>query len=116
AWRIVYLKGARMLRFPYLQVPLQRPAVTLGNSLFRHLPFLDVSVEGPLRSRWVRCRIDTGADDTIFPTWLAQQIGIDLSSAPTGDSRSASGAVVQYHCALVTLRISDGIESCSWQA
>jgi predicted aspartyl protease len=64
----------------------------------------------------LRCRIDTGADDTIFPAWLAQQLGIDLSSAPTADSRTASGAVVQYHCAPVTLRISDGLESCSLSA
>jgi hypothetical protein len=105
-----------MLRFPYVAMPLRRPAVTLGGGLVRHLPLLDVGVDGPTASRVLRCRVDTGADDTIFPEWLAQQIGLDLSVAPVCDGRNASGAAVQYRCVQVTLRISDGIESCSWQA
>jgi hypothetical protein len=43
-------------------------------------------------------------------------IGVDLSNAPAGESRSASGAVVQFPCAQVTIQISDDNESCSWQA
>jgi hypothetical protein len=105
-----------MLRIPYIRVTLHRPAPTLGGVLSRDIPVADVGIEGPQGARVLRCRVDSAADDTIFPLSLAQQIGIDLTGAPVGESQTASGITVSYRCAQVTLRVTDGIESCQWVA
>jgi hypothetical protein len=66
---------------------------------------------------WARdCLLDSGADDTIFPVTAAQALGINLTGAPVGRASQAGGAVIQYPYAAVTLRISDGRESCEWVA
>jgi hypothetical protein len=75
-----------------------------------------VGVQGPSGIRVVPSRLDCGSDDTIFPLWLAARIGLDLTGTPLGESQGVGGTVLTYPCALVTLRISDGKESCVWQA
>ena len=104
-----------MLRFPYVQLTLRRPVPTLAG-MIRHVPVLIVGVAGPSGLTATRFRIDSGADDTILPSSVAAQLGVDLSAAPTAEAESANGAIVRYRCARVTLRISDGIEYCQWDA
>jgi hypothetical protein len=60
--------------------------------------------------------LDTGADDTVFPERIANVIGIDLTSAPTGalEGITAGTAVLRY--AEVTLRVADNHEQREWQA
>lgn len=61
-------------------------------------------------------RLSPGADDTIFPKSVAQQLGLDLSQAPWGESSPVSAALVRYRYATVTLHLSDGVEACTWPA
>ncbi len=105
-----------MLRFPYTRVNLRRPAPSLSGAVIRYLPFLEVGVEGPSGTIVRRMRLDSGADDTILPVLVASQLGIDLNGAPLGQAEAAGGAIITYPCARVTLRISDGVESCVWDA
>jgi hypothetical protein len=102
-----------MLRFAYTPVRLKRPAHTLGGAMMRHLP---VIVEGPKGSWQIDCRVDSGSDDTIFPTYVAARVGLDLTGAPVSDCQAVGGAVIPYQCGRVGLRISDGKEYCIWQA
>ena len=105
-----------MMRFAYRPLSLIRPAPTLGGRLTRYLPVITVGIEGPQNTFPIPCRLDSGSDDTIVPVAVAHQTGIDLSGAPEGESQGVGGNPIRYPCALVTLRISDGVESCSWQA
>src|SRR5947209_8410958 len=59
---------------------------------------------------------DSAADDTVFPLWVAQRVGIDLRNAPTGEGLAVGGATVTYRYVHVMLRISDGRETCVWPA
>ena len=47
---------------------------------------------------------------------LARKLGIDMDGAPQGAAHPVGGTVVPYRYALVTLRLSDGLETCEWQA
>jgi hypothetical protein len=46
----------------------------------------------------------------------AQQLGIDLSRAPIGQSLQAGGLPLTYRYAPVRLHLSDGQETCQWNA
>lgn len=82
----------------------------------RYRPVLAVRLIGPLSSRPYDGCIDTASDDTIFPRSLAQALGIDLTGAPQGPARPASGVVISYLYARVTRRVTDGLEECAWEA
>ena len=76
-----------------------------------------LAVIGPSATTVERGLLDSGADDTVFPDWVATDIGIDLSQAPTGGASgvgSLSAVVLRY--AEVLLRISDGQEFREWPA
>jgi hypothetical protein len=105
-----------MLRFPYRRVTTPLPVPSLGGVSYRHVPLILVGIEGPQGTRALLSRLDCGADDTIFPLWLASLLGIDLSNAPAGAASGVGSAGLVYRYAQVTLRISDGQESCSWSA
>lgn len=105
-----------MLRFAWSPFPLRRPAATLRGAMVRQLPIISTGVEGPLGSFPIDARFDPGSDDTIFPISVAAQAGIDLTGAVLGESAGVGGVRFSYRCAAVTLRISDGKESCIWQA
>ncbi len=61
-------------------------------------------------------RLDTGSDDTVLPERLAGLIGVDLSNAPIGQSRTANMASVTVRYAQITLRMTDGVERREWPA
>src|SRR5437016_14333686 len=104
-----------MLRFPYLPVNLRRPASTLRGGTVRHLPIFSVGVMGPLGLRPIDSRLDSGSDDTVFPLRVARRVGLDLTGSPLAESQSAGGTILRYPCAQVTLRVSDGKETCTWE-
>ena len=59
--------------------------------------------------------LDTGADDTLFLDWIAPQIGIDLTSAPTSSGAGVGMHPLTIRFAEVTLRIADNTEKREWQ-
>jgi hypothetical protein len=60
--------------------------------------------------------IDSAADDTVFPPHWATRLGIDLGSAPSGQAQVVGGSVIQVSFVPVTLLLSDGYETCEWDA
>lgn len=102
--------------FTYMPLPTRRPVPSLGGAMLRYRPIVPVGVSGPLGLRFVDSCVDCGSDDTIFPLSLARKLGIDLAGAPRGESHPVGGAIVPYLYAAVTLRVSDGVETCEWQA
>src|SRR5436189_97971 len=59
---------------------------------------------------------DAAADDTVFPPHWATRLGIDLASAPKGQAQVVGGSVIQVSFAPVSLLLSDGYETCQWDA
>ena len=102
--------------FPYLPLPTKGPVPSLGGALARYRPIVPVRVFGLLGSRIYDGCLDCASDDTIFPLSLARKLGIDLTGAPQGAAHPVGGMIVPYSYAVVTLRLSDGIETYEWQA
>ena len=84
--------------------------------MVRYRPIVPVRLFGPLGSRLFDGCLDCASDDTIFPQSLARKLGIDLSGAAQGEARPVGGLTIPYWYAPVTLRLSDGAETCEWQA
>jgi hypothetical protein len=103
------------MRFKYAQRWVQRPVVPHGGVLYRLRPVVSVIVSGPGGSRITDTLIDSGADDTVFPTRFAGLIGLSLDQAPTGYARGVGGAILPCRYATVELRLSDGAEVFQWR-
>jgi hypothetical protein len=102
------------LTFAYHRLRTRQPIHPLGGVMYRPAALVHVTVFGPAGSSVERGRLDTGADDTVFPVSLAARLGIDLTSAPVGGGRAASGAVIPVRYVNTTLRLTDGIEHAEW--
>lgn len=102
--------------FPYLSLPTSRPIPSLGGARVRYRPILAVQLLAPLASRLFDGSVDCAADDTIFPRALARRLGIDLSQALPGEAQVVGGLSVPFVYCPVTLRVTDGLESCEWSA
>jgi hypothetical protein len=103
------------MRFAYSRFPSTQFVHPLGG-WWRDYPMCDMSVgwNGVFIAHSIV--FDTGSDDSIFPIALAQQLGIDLSNAPTGQAQGVGGGTVTFHYAQVLLRLSDGTEHAEWSA
>ncbi len=104
------------MRFAFQTVPTNRPVDSAEGIRVRHVPIMSVRLLGPLGLFDWDGRVDSGADDTIFPEWIAQRIGVDLTKAPWGESGSVGGSPIRYRYATVTLYLTDQVESCEWKA
>jgi hypothetical protein len=60
--------------------------------------------------------IDSAADDTVFPLRWATRLGLDLGSAPRGQAQGVGGSILQVSFATITLLLTDGYETCEWDA
>jgi hypothetical protein len=105
------------MRFRYDLVPSPQPVASLGGRFVRPRPLVDVSVTGPSSTRLCRALLDSGADDTVFPDWMAAAIGVDLTNVPSVTIRLATaGRTVSVRYVTVTLRMTDGQEMREWPA
>jgi hypothetical protein len=104
------------LRFQYKLVRVPNPAVALGGRWSRPRPLITVTVNGPGSSRVRTGLLDSGADDTVFPESLAADVGLDLSTAPSGEAAAANRGTIQVRYAQVRLRTTDGAEFREWPA
>ena len=104
------------MRFPSLVLPTSRPIPSLTQATVRHRPSVPVRISGPTGSWLMDCSLDCGTDDTIFPRWLADKLGVDLTNAEAGEARPMGTSSVPYCYAKVALRLTDGQEVCEWEA
>lgn len=104
------------LRFPYLQVAMGRPIVSLVGKVHRPRPVIGVSIIGPAGTIPYDGLLDTGADDVLFPEDVASLIGLDLTNAPRGTASAFGKAVIPVRYAEATLRIADNQERREWRA
>ncbi len=84
------------MRVPYLVGRARTPQPSLGGSLLRPRPILAVRVIGPRSSLLRDGLLETGADDTVFPDWVATLVGLDPAKAEARDIGLAGRKPVTY--------------------
>jgi hypothetical protein len=104
------------VKFAYLPLPVRQATPALGGAKARYRPIVPIHILAPLPLPPVDACIDSAADDTVFPPQLATRLGIDPQAAPTGQARGVGGTTVTVTYASVTLLLSDGYETCEWNA
>lgn len=104
------------LRFPYLQVGMGQPIVSLGGRVHRPRPVIGVTILGPAGAVPFDGLLDTGSDDVLFPGSIAALIGIDLTNAPQGTASGSGPGTIPVRYAEATLRIADNQERREWRA
>jgi hypothetical protein len=96
------------MRVDYTRRETSKPIFSLGNVTHRFLPLLQVQILGPAgRYLFSWAKLDCAADDTVFPSWMAARLDIDLTNAPEHEAHAVGGGKVGYRYAEVELRISD---------
>ena len=103
------------MKFAYMPLPVRQtsPAATART---RYRPIVPIHILAPRTLPPLDACIDSAADDTIFPPHLATRLGIDLGAAPKGQAQVVGGSIIQVSFAPVTLLLSDGHETCEWDA
>jgi hypothetical protein len=104
------------LCFAYRRGRSPRPVVSLGGSLQRPRPIVDVTLIGPATSIVRAALLDTGADDTVFTQAEAQLLGLDLSQAPQYTVAGVGSPPYVIAYAPITLRLTNGVEYREWPA
>ena len=104
------------MTFAYLPLPVRQPTPAMGGAAARYRPIIPIHILAPLMLPPVDACIDSAADDSVFPSHLATRLGIDLVAAPKGQARLVGGTVIPVRYASVTLLLSDGYETCEWDA
>ena len=110
-----------MLRLHYKAVALDPskpvpPSLPAGSRV-RWRPFVRIRIIGSNgRSRSSdRALIDSGADDTLFPLFVAQVLGVSLLP-DRGQSHTWRGTRYQLHFGRVHLELTDDISVWRWPA
>lgn len=105
------------MRFPYLEARSRLPIPSLANLLVRPRPIVAFRVRGPAGAQLLDGFLDTGSDDTVFESWVAALIGVDLTQAETRAIQLVGRPQV-IHCryAPVEFSITDGRDTFTWTA
>ena len=104
------------MKFAYLPLPVRQASPAMGAAKVRYRPIVPIHVVAPQQLPPMDACIDSAADDTVFPPHLAARLGISLATAQMGQARLVGGNVINVHYAPVTLLLSDGFETCEWDA
>jgi hypothetical protein len=103
------------VKFAYMPLPV-RQKTPAGSGAVRHRPIVPIHIVAPRLLPPLDACIDSAADDTVFPPHWATRLGIDLGAAPKGQAQVVGGGIINLVLAPVTLLLSDGYETCEWDA
>lgn len=103
------------MKFAYMPLPIRQQSAPAPAKI-RHRPVVPVHILAPRILPPLDGCIDSAADDAVFPPYWAQRLGIDLGAAPRGQAQVVGGSIIQVSFAPVTLLLSDGYETCEWNA
>ena len=104
------------MRYAYTSFSRPTPSISLVGRRDQPRPIISVGLIGPGNSIARDAQIDSGSDETFFPTWLALYIGVDLTSAPIESFKGQGGGRMTARFACINLRITDGFEFREWPA
>jgi hypothetical protein len=101
------------MRFRYSSYEVDASPTVPGGVLYR--PEVNVSIIGPRGSEIVQALVDTGSDETVFPTSLADAIGVQLNRNSTGRASAVGGHAVELVPGDIAIQISNNDESYRWR-
>jgi hypothetical protein len=104
------------VKFAYVPLQVRQANQALGNLKVRYRPIVPIHILAPLQLPPVDACVDSAADDTVFPSHLATRLGLIPNIASTGYAQGIGGTIVKVNYAAVTLLLSDGYETCEWDA
>jgi hypothetical protein len=102
------------MRFRYTSYEVDPSPTVPSGVLYR--PEVTIDVIGPRRIETIQALVDTGSDETVFPTSLAKAIGVQLDHALAGQASAVGGHAVQLVPGSVVLQMTDGDQTYRWQA
>lgn len=107
------------MEFKYIRRLAEKPLYSLGDSMYRFHPMIEVKLVGPSGDQIFRpSKLDTGSDDTVFPSGFAAELGIDLTNAPEHESEGAGGHKIKYkhHKVIIEIISRDSNTKFVWNA
>jgi hypothetical protein len=104
------------VKFAYSPLTVRQPTPAMRGAKVRYRPLVPIHILAPLLLPPVDACLDCAADDTVFPPHLAVRLGLDPIAAQKGQARLVGGTIVNVIYAPVTLLLSDGYETCEWDA
>jgi hypothetical protein len=79
-------------------------------------PVVDLGMFGPGGSHASLALVDTGADDTLFPSFMARALGVILSTEDSGLIGAIGGLQLPVRYGIVNLELRDSTETFRWAA
>ena len=105
------------MRIPYMVGVASRPQPALGGSLLRPRPMMPVQFGQPGGSLTRTSVLDSGADDTVLPDWIAAALGLNLTGVEERPIGLAGRTPLRCRYAPIEIQISDGVrETYRWTA
>lgn len=102
--------------FQYKDYEYNKRIIPLCGANVRWRTVVPIIICGPGGWRRLYATLDSGSDDTLFPSCLASSLGVDLTDAPTWRGEGVGGKRFEYPLAQVQLRLSDNFDVCIWDA
>lgn len=105
------------MKFPLRGYRSPSPIPSLGGATIRCKPVIPITVIGPRSQETPQVLVDPGSDDIVFPSALAQRIGVNLAGAPQRQSQGVgTSQPVPIFYAPVILLLSDNVQTVRWRA
>lgn len=99
---------------------LYQPVLTIdpvsGDGLLAGRPEVVLTVHGERAARSYRALVDTGADRSVFPRSMADDLGIRLNEAKGNGGTTFSGETLSLKVGMVLLELADETALLRWPA
>jgi hypothetical protein len=95
---------AKSLTFPYVELPIRNPATKiLVGTIFRPLIPIQIGYQDKF-SLTFEALVDSGADKSLFPLEIGQQIGIDFSKIKPNNAKGIGGKEIKTYSSAILLK------------
>lgn len=102
------------MKVPYLSFR-NKPTLLVPEAI-RYRPYVRLRVHGSVRHRTIWAVLDTGADITVLPRALAEEIGVTILAGEKRTARGVSGEAMEIVAGEVGLEIGDSDETHRWSS
>lgn len=100
------------MKVPYKRYSIEPTAVSASTELFR--PMVPLRVIGPTGDAFLWALVDTGADQTVLPRAIAEEIGVSIDDDRGWQVGGFGGQTVNVAPADVTLQLGYAGQSFEW--
>jgi hypothetical protein len=102
------------MKWPYFRYEVDRSPICPDGVVYR--PEARLCVPGNIAEAIIGVLIDTGADHTVFPIFLARRIGARLYEDQRDSARGVGGHGIEMIPGVVELELVNNEGACKWTA